>query len=347
MPHAFAVTRTGCEALLKREVSHTHPGFRPAFARKGLVTFRVPDQENLESLSRWPVVFSRVRGLALEVVTDLSSLEGKVLGAAASWQGGAPLRLHVFDRDGDDPRDDRRPFEALARCWEDRLRHAGPPGLFHQEPTARVGDLVLDVVVTGLQEALIGLHRHHGDQSPHPGARPPLTAPEEPPSRAWWKLEEALLRIGLHPRPGEKAVDIGCSPGGASLALLQRGLEVWGVDPTPVAPALLAWRGPGRFTHLQRPVQSVHPQDLPREFHWMIVDINEGPDRVLPQVRRLVQGRRIRGLLVTVKANRLEVADRIPEIEDALRNLGFRQVRLFQGFHHHREFLAAAWGQRG
>jgi len=163
------------------------------------------------------------------------------------------------------------------------------------------------------------------------------------PSRAWWKLEEALRCTGLHPRAGEKAVDLGCSPGGASLALLQRGLEVWGVDPTPVAPLLRRWSGPGRFTHLQRPVQAVHAGDLPREIHWMVVDINEGPERVLPEVQRLVQGRSLRGLLVTVKANRLEVADGIPEIEAALRDLGFREVRLLQGYHHHREFLAAAW----
>lgn len=347
MPYAFVVTRTGCEALLKREAARTRPAFRPAFSRKGLQTFRVPEEETLETLSRWPVVFGRVRGLALGRLEDLADLERQVLEAVTPWRGRGPIRLHVFDRDGDDPRDDRRPFEDLARTLQERLRRAAPPGTFHPEAPARVEDLVLDLVVTGPGEALIGLHRHHGDRSPHPGARPPLSPPEAPPSRAWWKLEEALLCTGLHPRPGEKAVDIGCSPGGASLALLQRGLLVWGVDPTPVDPSLFRRPGPGRFTHLQRPVQAVHPGDLPRDLQWMVVDINEGPDRVLPEVRRLVRGQRLRGLLVTVKANRLEVADRIPDIEAALRDLGFREVRLFQGYHHHREFLAAAWGQRG
>lgn len=347
MPYAFVVTRTGCEALLKREVSRTRPEFRPAFSRKGLVTFRVPEEETLETLSRWPVVFGRVRGLTLRRIDDLAGLPAAVAEAVAPWRGKGPVRLHVFDRDGDDPRDDRRPFQDLARTLRDRLRESAPPGTFHGDATARVEDLVLDVLVMGPREVLLGLHRHHGDQSPHPGACPPLDPPAAVPSRAWWKLEEALLRTGLHPRAGEKAVDLGCSPGGASLALMHRGLEVWGVDPTPVDPSLVLGNGPGRFTQIQRPVQAVHPGDLPREFQWMVVDINEGPDRVLPEVRRLAQGRHLRGLLVTVKANRLEVADRIPIIEAFLRDLGFRQVRLFQGYHHHREFMAAAWGQRG
>ncbi|MFO0634461.1 MAG: SAM-dependent methyltransferase [Nannocystaceae bacterium] len=51
-------------------------------------------------------------------------------------------------------------------------------------------------------------------------------------TRAWAKLEEALAWSRLPLREGDVVVEIGAAPGGAALALLQRGAEVAiGIDP--------------------------------------------------------------------------------------------------------------------
>jgi 23S rRNA (cytidine2498-2'-O)-methyltransferase len=64
-----------------------------------------------------------------------------------------------------------------------------------------------------------------------PGGRVKLAKPKGQISRAEFKLEE-LFRTGAVTLPeGGKALDLGASPGGWSRILLERGFEVWAVDP--------------------------------------------------------------------------------------------------------------------
>lgn len=64
-----------------------------------------------------------------------------------------------------------------------------------------------------------------------PGGRVRLARPKGQVSRAEFKLEE-LFRTGAATLPeGGKALDLGASPGGWSRILLERGFEVWAVDP--------------------------------------------------------------------------------------------------------------------
>src|SRR5690606_7440386 len=91
--------------------------------------------------------------------------------------------------------------------------------LFHKDPVAQAGDLVLDVVVVEEDEWWIGAHRHSGLHSPYPGGRPEIRLPAGSPSRAFLKLEEGVRWSGVPLRKGDTAVEIGSSPGGASYAL--------------------------------------------------------------------------------------------------------------------------------
>ena len=61
-----------------------------------------------------------------------------------------------------------------------------------------------------------------------------MTVFPDVPSRAWHKLEELLAWARITPAAGEQVLEIGCAPGGATVALLDRGLRVVGVDPQPV-----------------------------------------------------------------------------------------------------------------
>ena len=173
----------------------------------------------------------------------------------------------------------------------------------------------------------------------------PISLPADAPSRAWLKLEEALLWTGAPVQAGDCAVEIGSAPGGASFALLNRGVSVWGVDPAAMDPRVQSFAGPARFVHVRRPMAMVRPKDLPRDVRWLFVDVNEGPEATVPEIEHLVPvlAPSLRGVFLTVKANRVEVADRIPSLVQRFLRLGLRDVRAAQLSFHHREFLLAGF----
>lgn len=71
-----------------------------------------------------------------------------------------------------------------------------------------------------------------------PGGRVRLAKPKGQVSRAEFKLEE-LFRSGVVTLPaGGTALDLGASPGGWSRILLDRGFDVWAVDPVALDPRL-------------------------------------------------------------------------------------------------------------
>jgi len=83
--------------------------------------------------------------------------------------------------------------------------------------------------------------------------------PDDAPSRAWLKVEQALAWAGWDQADrwiGKSALELGSAPGGISLALVRRGLQVDAVDPAPMNPAVLAEIGPGgaMVRHLKQPV---------------------------------------------------------------------------------------------
>ncbi len=64
-----------------------------------------------------------------------------------------------------------------------------------------------------------------------------------PPSRAYLKLWEALVRFGRWPAPGDRCLDLGASPGGWTWVLAKLGANVTAVDKAPLAPAVAAMPG--------------------------------------------------------------------------------------------------------
>lgn len=164
--------------------------------------------------------------------------------------------------------------------------------------------------------------------------------PEEAPSRAWLKLEEGLLFSGLPLKRREVALEIGSAPGGASHALLQRGLEVVGVDPgemeAPVA-------GHSAFTHLQVKLGDLRREQLPKRVDWLFVDVNLAPAVTLHQLRRIVSTLKstLKGGLLTLKLNNWKMAADIPEFLKRLEGMGFVDVRATQLAHNRQEICVA------
>jgi 23S rRNA (cytidine2498-2'-O)-methyltransferase len=332
--HAFACCQVGSERLLKADVARTQPRLRPAFARPGLVTW-VSDTATSAALDL-EAVFARVWGASLGRATsaeDVTALLGAEPGLAATG-----LRLHVFARD---------PAAADAAAEVTRLREALLAGArFLPETQPQAGDLVVDVVVAPGEPCLVGLHQHGAGRWGVPGGLPEVVVPPESPSRAFAKIEEAILWAGLDVRPGNVALEIGSAPGGAALALARRGVTVWGVDSAPMNPGVLAYRGPAaaRVEHLPIKIDALRWEDLPPRVDWLLLDVNLAPPVALHAIQRFLPRlrRTLRGAVLTLKLNDQRIIDGIPATLARIRRMGFRDVRASHLPSNHRELCCVA-----
>jgi len=323
-------------AWLKRELAARRPDLRFAFSRPGLTTWK--GEGPIESS------FARAWGESLGRADDVAGLATHLSSLFAG-----PLKLHVFELDLDRPADERdvSVVGSRARAVEVAIR-AMYLDRFDADVMARPGDRVLDVVCAPAElpdePLFVGTHVHDDTRGPLPGGVPHVTIPPEAPSRAWAKIEEAIRWSQLVPRAGETAVEIGSAPGGASYALLERGLTVHGVDPGAMAPIVASYRGKGgnRFVHHEKPAAEVERRDLPHTFEWLATDVNLAPMVALKYVERFVALAHggLKGAFLTLKLNDDGVFDALPRLRDRIERLGGRRVRYTQLPSHRSEIVA-------
>jgi 23S rRNA (cytidine2498-2'-O)-methyltransferase len=332
---------------MKRELAARRPDLRFAFARPGLTTFKVDDAGAPLPRSSFARAFGWSLGRAAGIADVLK---------LADQLGPGPLRLHVFERDPDVPADERDPAIAGSRprALEAELR-ADAPTRFLPAAEAQVGDRVLDVITAASEQPedpapsiFVGWHQHDRDHGPLPGGVPHVAIPAAAPSRAWAKIEEAIRWSALLPSPGQTAIEIGSAPGGASFALLERGLTVHGIDPGAMAPHVLTYRGRGgnRFVHHACPAAEVDKRALPPVIDWLASDVNLAPMVALKYIERFValaRGR-LRGAFLTLKLNDDGVFEALPRLANRIERLGAREIRYVQLPSHRSEIAAIlAW----
>ena len=118
-----------------------------------------------------------------------------------------------------------------------------------------------------------------------------------PPSRAYLKLWEALVRLRRWPQPGERCLDLGACPGGWTWVLARLGAGVVAVDKAPLDPKVAAmpgveWRGESAFG---LDPASVGPVD------WLFSDVICYPARLLRLVERWRATGLVRNFVCTIK----------------------------------------------
>ena len=118
-----------------------------------------------------------------------------------------------------------------------------------------------------------------------------------PPSRAYLKLWEALVRLRRWPQPGERCLDLGASPGGWTWVLAKLGANVIAIDKAPLDPRIAAmpgvrWRGESAFA---LEPESVGPVD------WLFSDIIAYPARLLRLVERWRASGLVKNFVCTIK----------------------------------------------
>jgi 23S rRNA (cytidine2498-2'-O)-methyltransferase len=97
-----------------------------------------------------------------------------------------------------------------------------------------------------------------------------------------------------------------------------------------------------RFHHIRRRAQQVRRREF-RKFRWLTADMNVAPNYTLDVVESIVTHDevRIRGMLLTLKLFRWEMADRLSECVDRVRSWGYELVRARQLQHNHQEVCLA------
>ncbi|MDR0589531.1 MAG: hypothetical protein LBG25_03185 [Spirochaetaceae bacterium] len=135
-------------------------------------------------------------------------------------------------------------------------------------------------------------------ESPFPGG---IICFEEdkqgPPSRAYLKLEEALVRCRKWPGPGDRCLDAGASPGGWTWVLAKLGAEVIAVDRSPPEDRILARPGV-RF--IQHDAFTLKPEDL-GPLDWVFSDVVCYPPRLLGWIQKWLESGLCANFVCTIK----------------------------------------------
>ncbi|HEV2972274.1 MAG TPA: SAM-dependent methyltransferase [Pirellulales bacterium] len=291
-------------------------------------------------------VFARASGFSLGKAGS-GTIEER---AASVWQlaGQRPFRrLHVWRRDlvGPDHRGKiHEPFPSIADV-EAAIRQAGLTGeasleaFAPGEPT-RPGDLVLDCVVVEPDEWWIGFHVARNVASCWQGGLFSAELPPDAVSRAWLKMEEALVWSGLPIAAGDLCAEIGSAPGGASQALLGHGAHVIGIDPADMDPRVLAHPA---FAHWKMRGADVRRREF-RKVRWLMADINVAPTFTLDTVEAIVTHADVdvQGMLLTLKLLDWSLAADIPAYRERIRSWGFGRVAARQLHHNRQEICVSA-----
>jgi 23S rRNA (cytidine2498-2'-O)-methyltransferase len=317
----FALTNPGTEKALKLEVESMELGWRLSYQRRGFVTFKADAPFALESLDN-DIACARRICLSLGKSTTRDEAVAKL--GVVEW-------IHHA-------------------CFQDRKMQGVNEGDLAERPSQ--GTLIGTVVELGEGEFWSGVHRHGRWTSPDPAGDAGIVMPKQSPSRAWLKLEEAVRFFDLKFTPDDLVIEVGCAPGGVVLALLDRGVAVIGVDPAKMAAVVMekaivnrddaaddrAW-----FWHCRKPAALVGKRDLGQGVTWFMSDMNQSPEVVLKECARFRKmAPSIRSVLVTLKLTDPAQVVEKDQWFAALRDMGFRTMRLQQLSVHHKELALLA-----
>ena len=271
----FALCQEGTEKILRDELLRS--GFAPSYSSKGLVTAKAKQPLTVDELPR--LVFAR------RVCLSLTQPEHKDVDVDAAVKDlGAVLHTET----------------------------TGEPAQLR----GGSGDVVVTVVERGAApgvQRFVGVHVHRPGLSPDPGGDPHLVVPQNAPSRAWLKYEEAARRFDLHVDPDDVVVEVGCSPGGMTRALLDRGAMVTGIDPNDMDPGILQNRA--RFRHLRCSAQAVDVLQLPGPVRILVVDVNQRPNAAISSVEAIAERTRrdMRAALFILKIGDWSLVAELPQ----------------------------------
>ena len=125
---------------------------------------------------------------------------------------------------------------------------------------------------------------------------------ENPPSRAYLKIQEALCEAAFSfgvslPGPGSRCFDAGACPGGWTWVLTQLGAEVFAVDRAELNGRLMAHP---QVQFMKHDAFTLPPEELGK-FDWVFSDVICYPERLLGWVEKWLASGMTRNMICTIK----------------------------------------------
>jgi 23S rRNA (cytidine2498-2'-O)-methyltransferase len=333
----FATCQIGTEKAVKAEVLLEYPQLRFSFSRPGFITFKEMDDTHAPLLLR-KGIFTRLWGEVVGQTKDQATLP-ELLSLIPP-----KAIVQCYDRDLYTPGDEPTGFVRHGNIREivkglSTLQPEGVPVLD--------GD-VYSLVWVDHFHVFLTRHIHSKGRVVSPGNIPLIALPDNAPSRAYLKIEEAILRFKPATKKGLKVLEMSCASGGATLAMLDRGLDVTGIDTQYLKKRVRTMPG---FTPIHKTANAVVREDLSScNPEWLVMDINIAPLEALDELTRMVSllkavhGKKLclsRGFF-TIKLNDWKFASYIPLYMRRLQQTGFRSLRATQLWSNRQEFFVYA-----
>lgn len=118
-----------------------------------------------------------------------------------------------------------------------------------------------------------------------------------PPNRAYLKLWEALTVLGEYPKPGERCLDLGASPGGWTWVLAGLGATVISVDKAPLDPAIAAL---ANVRAINASAFALSPKEV-GTVDWLFSDVICYPERLYRLLSGWIDAGACRRIVATIK----------------------------------------------
>ena len=117
-----------------------------------------------------------------------------------------------------------------------------------------------------------------------------------PPSRAYRKLWESFIHLGVWPQPGDKVLELGAAPGAWTWTIANIGTEVHSVDKAPLDPRVDAL---DLVHHRQVSAFSLDPDT--ERCDWLLSDIICYPERLKHLIERWLAHGYCQKYIITIK----------------------------------------------
>lgn len=119
-----------------------------------------------------------------------------------------------------------------------------------------------------------------------------------PPNRAYLKLWEALTLLDNYPKRGDKALDLGASPGGWTFVMQSLGANVLAIDKAELAQSVMKLSG---VTFLKQSAFAFDPFDLKHDYDWVLSDVACYPKRAYALIQKWISSGRAKQMIFTIK----------------------------------------------
>jgi 23S rRNA C2498 (ribose-2'-O)-methylase RlmM len=304
------------------------------------LTFKEEDSSK-PALTIVKSVFSRLWGEAVSQTKDKNTVDDLLA------QIPADSALHVFSRDefvpGDEPDTYQRDSKLMALLKEKNFTRA-----INQTP--KLNDTVYDLIWIDDFHVFLGKHKNLPTSDGSPGNMPKINLPTQSPSRAYLKIVEAVQRFKPDIPKGIQVLEVGCSPGGATSAMLSWGVRVTGIDPKRVDMRI---EGNPNFKLIQKNAIDVTASDLKSvNPEWLVLDMNLAPLETLDELGHVIACLRknfdrtllLRKGFLTIKLNDWKFADSIPLYLARIQEMGFKDLTATQLVSNRQEFFVMASG---